>query len=234
MDNNSNNECYNNCFFENITNYEAKKKLAEKIAGYVKDGDIIGVGSGSTSYIALCEIAKKIKENNLNIVAIPTSYEIKMKCVEFGIPTATLSEKTPMWSFDGADEVDNNGWLIKGRGAAMFKEKLNIVNSKQVYILVDSSKLVDRLCQKNPIPVECYPDAVNYIKNELYNLGAKEITLRLAEGKDGPVITENGNIILDTVFENVESDFETKLKSIVGVFETGLFIGYKNITIESL
>ena len=222
---------YNINYFENINNKEQKQKLAMKIAEKVKDGDIIGVGSGSTSYLALCEIAKKVNENNMKIIAIPTSYEIKMVCANLGIPTASLLEKTPNWSFDGADEVDNNDWIIKGRGAALFKEKLNIKNSKEVFILIDETKCVNKLCEKFPVPVECYPDSINYVQEQLLKLGAKNIKLRQAVGKDGPIITENGNFILDVVFENINENLEKELKNIVGVIETGLFIGYENIQI---
>ena len=214
-----------------ILNKQQKQKLAKKICEKVNDGDVIGFGSGSTSFITACEIADKIKKENIKITAIPTSYEIKMLCTKLNIPTASLIEKKPDWSFDGADEVSPNNWLIKGRGAAMFKEKLNIKNSEIVYILVDESKFVKQLCDKHPIPIECFPEAINYIKEEIIKLGGKDIELRLAEGKDGPIITENGNFILDVKFDKVTENLESKLKSIVGVIETGLFIGYDNIVI---
>ena len=214
-----------------ILNKQQKQKLAKKICEKVNDGDVIGFGSGSTSFITACEIADKIKKENIKITAIPTSYEIKMLCTRLNIPTASLIEKKPDWSFDGADEVSPNNWLIKGRGAAMFKEKLNIKNSEIVYILVDESKFVKQLCDKHPIPIECFPEAINYIKEEIIKLGGKDIELRLAEGKDGPIITENGNFILDVKFDKVTENLESKLKSIVGVIETGLFIGYDNIVI---
>lgn len=214
-----------------ILNKQQKQKLAKKICEKVNDGDVIGFGSGSTSFITACEIADKIKKENIKITAIPTSYEIKMLCTRLNIPTASLIEKKPDWSFDGADEVSPNNWLIKGRGAAMFKEKLNIKNSGIVYILVDESKFVKQLCDKHPIPIECFPEAINYIKEEIIKLGGKDIELRLAKGKDGPIITENGNFILDVKFDKVTENLESKLKSIVGVIETGLFIGYDNIVI---
>ena len=106
---------------------------------------LYGFGSGSTSFLAVIAIAEKIREEGVNILAIPTSLEIKMLCSKLNIPTTTLLEKNPDWCFDGADEVDSNGWLIKGRGGAMFKEKLNIVSSKKTYILIDKSKKVNKL-----------------------------------------------------------------------------------------
>lgn len=214
-----------------ISNYEDKLKIAKRIVDKVKDGDVIGVGSGSTSFIAVKEIAKKIKEENLHITAIPTSYEINILCNELGIPTASLLDKKPDWSFDGADEVNDKNWLIKGRGAAMFREKLNIVSSKVTYILVDESKFVKNICDKFPIPVEVTPMAINYVREELFELGAESVILRLAKGKDGPVITEKGNVILDTVIRKVDENTEKRLKNITGVLDSGLFIGY-NIVIE--
>lgn len=210
-----------------ISNQEEKEKVAKKIAQKVKDGDVIGFGSGSTSFLATKAIAKRMKEENLHVTAIPTSHEIRLLCTSLGIPTTTLIDKKPDWCFDGADEVNSNNWLIKGRGGAMFKEKLNIVNSKESYILVDSSKFVSKLGEKFPVPIECFPQAICSIKNELTNkFPVKTMNLRLAKGKDGPVITENGNFILDVVFDEIHENLEKELKSIVGVIETGLFIGY--------
>lgn len=214
-----------------ITNLEEKQEIAKKIADLVKDGDAIGFGSGSTAFVAAKAIAEKTKKNNLKITAIPTSYEIKLLCNSLSIPTASLLEKKPDWSFDGADEVSPEHWLIKGRGAAMFKEKLNIINSKKVYILVDNSKFVNKLGEKFKIPVECFPEAVNSVKEALYKLDAIKCELRTGKGKDGPIITENNNFILDVKFSAIDSELEKKIKLIPGVLETGLFIGYDNIEI---
>ncbi|MBO5349954.1 MAG: ribose 5-phosphate isomerase A [Clostridia bacterium] len=223
-------ESYTNWNSE-ISNKEDKIKIAKQIANKVNNGDVIGFGSGSTSFLAVKEIAEKIKKENIKITAIPTSYEIKLLCNSLQIPTASLIEKKPDWSFDGTDEIDENNWLIKGRGAAMFKEKLNILNSKKVYILADQSKFVNKLGEKFKIPVECYPETVNYVKQELYKLGAAECTLRTGKGKDGPIITENNNFIIDVKFENIDCNLEKTLKLITGVVETGLFIGYDNIEV---
>lgn len=211
---------------EEISNREEKEKIARRMAEKVQNGEVIGFGSGSTSYLTAIEIANKMQRENISITAIPTSYEIKMLCTYLNIPTVTIDEKKPDWCFDGADEVDNDKWLIKGRGAAMFNEKLNIKTAGRTYILVDKSKLVNKLGTNFPIPVECTPKAINVVKEELFRLGANSIELRLALKKDGPVITENGNIILDARFENIDETLERKLKNITGVIETGLFIGY--------
>lgn len=211
---------------EEIKNREQKEAIARKIAKIVQNGDVIGFGSGSTSYLTVIEIAKKCEEENIKITAIPTSKEIEMLCSYLNIPTASIMEKKPDWCFDGADEVDHDNWMIKGRGAAMFKEKLNIKTSAKTYILIDDSKVVNTLGTSFPVPVEIYPNAAFYVKEELYKLGANRQNVRQALKKDGPVITENGNIIIDVYFDNITPDLERRIKEITGVVESGLFIGY--------
>jgi ribose 5-phosphate isomerase A len=224
---NWNSDIINNlAWTDTIINREAKQKVADKIAEKVKDGDVLGVGSGSTSYMALLAIAKKIKEQKLNVKAIPTSVEITMVCSNLGIPTTTLFEHRPDWYFDGADEVDPDKSLIKGRGGAMFKEKLIMSSSPVTYIIVDESKLVKKLGTNFPIPIEVFPSALLHVEEKLKALGANSLTLRPAKGKDGPIITENGNLVLDARFDSIEKDLERKIKSITGIIESGLFIGY--------
>ena len=205
-------EVLENINFENITNREEKEKIAIQIAQKVKNGETIGFGSGSTSYLAVKEIFKRIKKENIDILAIPTSHEIKMLCSELEIPTTTIMENKPDWCFDGADEVNDTNWLIKGRGAAMFREKLNIANSPVTYILADKTKFVRNLGEEAYIPIECYPEAINSVKEELLDLGATEIKLRTAVKKDGPLITENNNFILDTKFEEIYETLEKDIK----------------------
>ena len=212
--------------FEDIKNEEEKKDVANKIANKIKDGDIIGFGSGSTAYLTIQAIAEKMQKENIKITAIPTSYEVELLCNFLNIPTTTLQNAKPDWSFDGADEVNQDNWMIKGRGGAMFREKLNIANSTITYILVDKTKLVKKLGENFAIPVECYPGSLNYVKEELLILGAKSVEIRKAEKKDGPIITESGNIILDARFDEISEHLEKGIKSITGVIESGLFIGY--------
>jgi ribose 5-phosphate isomerase A len=206
-----------------ISNQESKQKVAERIASKVMNGDIIGVGSGSTSYLAVLAIAQRVKSEKLHIKAIPTSVEIALTCSKMGIPITNLYANRPDWYFDGADEVDPNKHLIKGRGGAMFKEKLLMSASRHNYIIVDDSKLVDKLGSKFPVPVEVFPDALMNVEAKLKILGAHEILVRPAQGKDGPVISENGNLILDVRFDTIDKDMENKIKCITGVIESGLF-----------
>ena len=209
-----------------IINLEGKQRVADEIAAKVKDGDILGVGSGSTVYVALQAIAKRIKEEKLNIKAIPTSIEISLFCAKLGIPLTTLYENKPDWLFDGADEVDPKHNLIKGRGGALFKEKLLISSSPKNYIIVDDTKLVDKLGTNFPVPIEVFPEALLHVEEKLLELGADELVLRPAKGKDGPIITENGNLLIDARFYNITDDLEFNIKSITGVIDSGLFINY--------
>lgn len=209
-----------------IINREGKEVVARDIAAMAKNGDVIGAGSGSTVYLTLFALAERIHRESLQIEIIPASKEISMTCIQLGIPQTTLWNKRPDWTFDGADEVDPDRSLIKGRGGAMFKEKLLIKSSGKSFIIVDSSKLVEQLGSRFPIPVEVFPDALTYVESEMHRLGASEVSLRLAGGKDGPVLTENGNFIFDTRFSYMDVSLEKNLKAITGVIESGLFIGY--------
>jgi ribose 5-phosphate isomerase A len=209
-----------------ISQYEQKLSVAKAVASKAQNGEVIGFGSGSTSFLAVQELARRIREENLKITAIPTSREIELTCYTLGIPITSLNHLKPDWGFDGADEVDQNHNLIKGRGGAMFREKLVMKSSSKTYILVDETKFVEQLGSKFPIPIEIMPESMNFVTKSLYDLDAKAIDLRLAKSKDGPVITENGNYILDVRFQQITDKTETAIKTITGVFESGLFWDY--------
>ena len=212
---------------DNVENKEQKEAVARKILDRVKDNEIIGFGSGSTSYIAIELIAEKIKKEKLKIKAIPTSNIIKQLCQKLRIETTTLEENKPDWCFDGADEVDKNNWLIKGMGAALYKEKLNIKASNENYILVDESKFVDKLGQKHPVPVEVKVDYIEQAKQGLIKLGAIKVEERKSNSNDKKLlITDNGNAIIYAWFDNIDESFESRINQIDGVIENGLFIGY--------
>ena len=142
-----------------------RQHVAREIAATAKDGDMIGAGSGSTVYLTLFELARRIREEHLHIEVIPASQEISMTCIQLGIPQTTLWNKRPDWTFDGADEVDPQRNLIKGRGGAMFKEKLLIRSSRKTFIIIDPSKRVNQLGNKFPIPVEVFPDSLTYVEH---------------------------------------------------------------------
>lgn len=212
---------------DRIINREGKERVARQLAARVKSGEVIGAGSGSTVYLTLFAIAQRIRNERLQVEVIPASMEISMTCTQLGIPQTTLWEKRPDWAFDGADEVDPSHNLIKGRGGAMFKEKLLIKSSGRTFIVVDNSKFVSRLGSKFPVPVEVFPTAVVYAENRLRALGASKVSLRMAKGKDGPILTENGNFILDAWWDEIGESLEREIKQTTGVIESGLFMGYE-------
>lgn len=220
--------------FDTISNKEQKEKIAHQVATYLKPNDVVGVGSGSSSYLALLALVKKSKEEHIPFTAIPTSHELLLTCQLLGISTTTLSHQKPDWGFDGADEVDGKNRLIKGRGGALFKEKLVMKASKKTFILIDQSKHVEVLGQKTAVPIEVFPDALSLVEHELLSYGVSSLSLRLAKGKDGPVITENGNFILDVFFHSIDDGLEKEIKRIPGVIESGLFFHYPIELIENI
>jgi ribose 5-phosphate isomerase A len=211
---------------QQISNREEKEQVARKVAARARNGEVIGVGSGSTSYLTVLALGERVRTGALAISAIPTSAELALTCAAFGIPTTTLLAARPDWAFDGADEVDARQRLIKGRGGAMLQEKLVIASAPRTCIVVDRSKRVERLGSRFAIPVEIVPAAVHLACERIAALGATDVRLRMAQGKDGPVITELGNLIVDARFAQIEDALETELVAIPGVVESGLFVGY--------
>lgn len=222
----------------NIKNREEKEVLARKVSSKVKDGDVISFGSGTTSFLAVKEIGKRCKIEGLKIIAIPTSEQIKLLCDYLDIKTAKLGECKIDWGFDGADEVDKNNWLIKGKGGALYKEKMNILSTPIVYILADKSKLVEKLGENCLVPVECDVDKVEDIKKELQNLGAIQCEVRRnkknMENDEDVFVTENGKYIIDSKFSVITENLEEKINEIDGVLDNGLFINYGNIEVLSV
>ncbi len=204
-----------------------KEIVAAELAKRVKDGDKIGVGTGSTVDAALAKIGERIKAEKLNVQVVPTSLQSSWRCHEIGLTVLYPAFNGELsWGFDGADAVDENLWLIKGKGGAMLQEKIMAARCKKFIVIIDDSKLTDNLGTACAIPVEVVPEAIYVAQKGLKNLGAKEIILRPATGKHGPIITEAGNIILDAQFDTITKDLEKNIKSIVGVVESGLFIGF--------
>lgn len=201
-----------------IENEEEKRKLAIKIASKVRDGETIGFGSGTTSYLTAVEIGKRVLNENLKIKAVPTSREIEDVCKQYKIEVTKLCDCNIDWAFDGADEVDENNNLLKGMGRAMFREKLNILSSPLTYILVDKTKFVKKIGEKHPVPIEVFADSKKLVSNELIKIGAKEI--KYAGDSD------NNNIILHVTFDEIKKSLEKEIKQIPGVIESGLFFGY--------
>ena len=130
------------------------------------------------------------------------------------------------WGFDGADQINSKRWAIKGKGGALLQEKLLAARCKHFVIIVDSSKVVPHLGAGCPVPVEIIPEGYSLAEKGLKKLGATELTLRTGSGKHGPVITERGNIIVDAAFPEINESLERDVKQVLGVVDSGLFIGY--------
>lgn len=224
-----------------MTQNEQKELVASTaIDTLIKDKKIfsgmkIGLGTGSTAIPAVKHLAKRINDGTLkDIKAVVTSFGTQNLCEELGIPVYSMNDKIIGGhldlAIDGADEVDPKNNVIKGGGAALLREKIVAYNSDQFVVVADSTKIVDSLGTKFPLPVEIIGEARVPVAKALNALGA-ECTLREGVKKCGPVITDNGNQILDIVWKNpVDSELmEDKINSIVGVVEVGFFTRNKPI-----
>jgi ribose 5-phosphate isomerase A len=204
-----------------------KEIVATEIAKRVKDGDVIGVGTGTTVDAALTEIGKRVRAENLRITVVPTSYQSAWRCQELGFIVMYPGYRGYLsWGFDGADQVTKSRWAIKGKGGAMLQEKILAKRCKKFVLIVDETKVVEQLGVGCAIPVEVVPEAIVLAEEGLRHLGAQEVIIRVGTGKHGPVITERGNIIVDAAFATVTERLEADIKSVLGVVDSGLFINY--------
>jgi ribose 5-phosphate isomerase A len=210
----------------NVTNVAEKQAVAERIAALVSDGALIGIGSGSATYMALWAIGQRVQREALAVRIVTTSYETETAASTLGIPTLPLGSVEPEWGVDGADEVDPLNRVLKGRGGAMFMEKILWSTCRRMYLAIDPSKRVDRLGQGFPIPIEVHRHAVELVGRALDAHGCARWGLRLAGGKDGPVVTEWGNLVIDAWFDEIPHGLDGRLNAVPGVIETGLFEGY--------
>jgi ribose 5-phosphate isomerase A len=211
---------------------EAKRKAALEAVKHVKDGFIVGLGSGSTAAFAIEALGVRVKQEKLRVMGVPTSYQAFLLAVECGIPITTLDEHPEIdVTIDGADQVTPELYLIKGMGAALVREKIVATASKQNIIIADDKKKVKRLGENGQVvPIEVLPFAISLVKRKIVAAGGQPV-LREGKGKLGPVITDNGNAILDSYFGEIGNPAElaVKLKMIAGVVETGLFVGLTDV-----
>ncbi len=189
----------------------------------------IGLGTGSTALPAVKRLAERIADGTLSdIKAVVTSFQTENYCKDLGIPVYTLNDREIEGeldlAIDGADEITPENHLIKGGGAAHLLEKIVEYNSKELVIVADESKSVAHVGTKFPLPVEIVPGARKAVEKALAKLGAKCV-LREGVRKCGPVITDNGNQILDCTWEKPVNpvEMEEKIDGITGVVEVGFF-----------
>lgn len=211
---------------------EEKQKAALEAVKHVRDGFIVGLGSGSTAAFAIEALGERVKREKLRVMGVPTSYQAFLLAVECGIPITTLDEHPLInVTIDGADQITPELFLIKGMGAALAREKIVAAASKLNIIIADEKKKVKVLGENNQsVPIEVLPFAISLVKRKIINVGGMPV-LREGKGKLGPVITDNGNAILDSYFGEIAkpAELEVKLKMIPGVVETGFFVGLTDI-----
>ncbi|MDA0266180.1 MAG: ribose-5-phosphate isomerase RpiA [Cyanobacteria bacterium] len=205
-----------------------KQEVGRAAAARVESGTVLGLGTGSTTAFAVQFIGDRIAAGELtDIKGVPTSFQASVLAKKYGIPLTTLDEvDTIHLAIDGADEVDPQFNLIKGGGAAHTREKIVDGLAEKFIVVVDSSKLVDQLGSTFALPVEVLPMAIAPVTRALTALGGT-VDLRMGIKKDGPVITDQGNMVLDVKFEAIAApaELEATINNIPGVLENGLFVG---------
>lgn len=202
---------------------DSKKLAGEKAVEFVKDGMVVGLGTGSTVYWTILKLAERMKEG-LNIYGVPTSKATEQLAIKLGIPLIDLSEIIKIdLAIDGADEVNHSLTLIKGGGGALLREKMIASISERFLIVADESKFVQTL-GTFPLPIEVIPFGWELTKKQIEKIGSMKPILRLKNNT--PFITDNGNYILDCFTESIEKpdDLTVHLNMIPGVVENGLFV----------
>jgi ribose 5-phosphate isomerase A len=212
-----------------------KQAVAAAATEQIQSGMVVGLGSGSTAALMIQALGAKLKSGELSdVVGVTTSFQGDVLAAELGIPLKSLNaiERIDL-AIDGADEVDPAFQLIKGGGACHVQEKLVAVRADRFVVVVDSTKLVDTLNLSFLLPVEVLPGAWRQVQAQLAAMGG-DAQLRMAVKKAGPVVTDQGNLVLDVKFAVGISDpagLEAAINNLPGVLENGLFV---NITDQVL
>lgn len=209
-----------------------KQEVGRAAAQKVQSNTVIGLGTGSTTAYAIQYLGERLQRGEIeNIAGIPTSFQADILARQYGIPITSLDVVDHIdIAIDGADEVDPQKNLIKGGGAAHTREKLVDGQAECFVVVVDGSKLVEQLGSTFPLPVEVMPVARVPVMRALEKLGGKP-ELRMGVKKDGPVVTDQGNFIIDVKFDKIDNpaELEKTINNIPGVLDNGLFVGLANI-----
>ncbi|XP_069392220.1 ribose-5-phosphate isomerase [Paralichthys olivaceus] len=211
---------------------EEAKRLAAHAAvnNHVQNNQVVGVGSGSTIVYAVDRLAERVRQEKLNIVCVPTSFQARQLILQHGLTLSDLDRHPELdVAIDGADEVDADLTLIKGGGGCLTQEKIVAGCAKHFVVIADYRKDSEALGQqwKKGVPVEVIPMAYVPVSRTIARCFGGEAKLRMAVSKAGPVVTDNSNFILDWKFERAQNwkEVNTAIKMIPGVVETGLFVG---------
>ena len=209
-----------------------KQEVGRAAAARVKSDSIVGLGSGSTAAYAIEYIGDRLAKGEIkNVVGVPTSFQSEVLAKEFNIPLVTLDAIDRIdVAIDGADEVDPDKNLIKGGGAAHTREKVVDKLADEFIVVVDEGKLVDKLGSTFLLPVEVIPMAVAPVMRSLAKLGGKP-ELRMGVKKAGPVVTDQGNLVIDVKFDHIKDPetMEKEINNLPGVLENGIFVGVADI-----
>ncbi len=200
-----------------------KMNVAKKAVEFVKDGMVLGIGSGSTVEVFLKELGKRIKSDELELYGVPSSYQSHLIALEVGIKVVDLFEYPELdLCIDGADQIDQRLNCIKGGGGALTREKVVAKASKEFVVIADCSKFVKTL--NFPVPIEVLPFAYGFVRRRIEDFNGI-CRLRPASKKLGPVISDNGNFIADCDFGEIVDprELEIKLNDVPGVIENGIF-----------
>ncbi|WP_254273010.1 ribose-5-phosphate isomerase RpiA [Haloarcula marina] len=200
----------------------AKRAAGEAAAEEVADGMVVGLGTGSTAAHAIRAIGRQV-DAGLDVAGVPTSFQSRELAREAGIPLVDLDEASVDLAIDGADEVAD-GDLVKGGGAAHAREKIVDASADRFLVVADPTKEAETLSY--PVPLEVLPSARTTVAESVRDFGG-DPDLRRAERKDGPVVTDNGNLVLDCAFGEISDPgaLAADLASLPGVVEHGLFVG---------
>jgi ribose 5-phosphate isomerase A len=214
----------------NLVN-EAKRRAARASIELVRSGQIVGLGSGSTANYMIEELGRRIHEEKLEIIGIPTSNQAAELATKCKIPLTTLDDHPRIdLAIDGADQVDPRLNLIKGMGGALTREKIVDDAAEMLAIIVDESKMTPQLGINQVVPVEVIPFSITPVISKLVRLGGTP-SIRNSKNKIGHFVTDNGNIIIDVNFGAINSvkRLEKEIKMISGVVESGLFVNMVKI-----
>ncbi|MGQ9543275.1 MAG: ribose-5-phosphate isomerase RpiA [Candidatus Bathyarchaeia archaeon] len=211
---------------------EAVRAASSRVLELVQDRFVIGLGSGRAVAQALTLLKEKVERDRLELTFVPSSYQVELLSRQLGLRLSHMDGSRLLdLTLDGADQVEPRTLnMIKGGGAALAREKVVDSNSRKVAIIISEDKLVRRLGEVGPVPVEVLPFAVDVVAHTVKKMGGRP-SLRHGQGKVGPIITDNGNMILDVDFGPIDdpSTLERRIKMVPGVVEVGLFTGVADL-----
>ncbi len=211
---------------------EKKKRAAEEAVAFVRDGHVLGLGTGSTVQFALEALSRRIKNEGIKVWGIPTSTRTETESKRLGIPLTTLEDHSQVdLTIDGADEIDPALNLIKGGGGALVREKVVATSSADVIIIADDAKLVVRLGTTFPVPVEILPFSRPLVERGLRALGSMPTLRKQQNGSN--YVTDNGNWILDARFPRIDepAKMEREITMVAGVVDCGIFTGLADLAL---